>query len=275
MATVDEIIVGTNSYAYLTEADEYLANSIRGNGWEFLTDTTKKRALLTAHRIIDRLRWKGVMNSLELVSSVTAVADGGSGYAVNDLIAEASGNGTVAAIFKVTTVSGGVITAVQMVHQGLYATGNSPSTTVATTALTGSGTGATLTLVGGATQTLQWPRTGVTDRYGDSVSDSAYPQDLRYGQIELAWELTQDEGVETSQGLGANEKRLKAGDVEIENFRPTGGPNGRGSQRLPGSVHEFLAQFLNYGSATLPYFGTRPDDAFDDDSRYDHSVGYD
>ncbi len=54
------LIVGTNSYVARTDADAYLADSLRaGAEWEFLDETTKDRALVTAARLLERQRWTG------------------------------------------------------------------------------------------------------------------------------------------------------------------------------------------------------------------------
>jgi hypothetical protein len=42
-------------------------------------------------------------------------------------------------------------------------------------------------------QTLEWPRTGVTDADGNSVATDTVPDGIINGCIELAYELSQDE----------------------------------------------------------------------------------
>lgn len=87
---------------------------------------------------------------------------------------------------------------------------------------------------------LAWPRSGVTDRYGNSVASDAIPEDLMIGFYELALSLLEDESVQDTPAGGSNTKRVKAGSVEVEFFRPTLGVLGR----FPQVVQELLAQFL-------------------------------
>lgn len=98
--------------------------------------------------------------------------------------------------------------------------------------------------IGTQTGTMQWPRSGVTDKYGVARSSSTVPQEIVDGQIELAFEISQDTAKETSGGEGTNTKRLKAGSAEIEYFRPTAGVNGQGSSRFPTPVMELVGQFM-------------------------------
>lgn len=79
------------------------------------------------------------------VAQVSAIAAGGSGYAVGDLITASGGTGT-AATFEVAAVSGGVVTAVRTLSLGAYSA--VPSNPVSTTT-GGAGTGLTLTLFWG------------------------------------------------------------------------------------------------------------------------------
>jgi hypothetical protein len=75
------------------------------------------------------------------INAITAVAAGGSGYAVGDVIAL---NGGSAGYATVATVSTGAVSTVTLVTPN-YSYGYTAST-VATTAVTGSGTGCTLTI---------------------------------------------------------------------------------------------------------------------------------
>lgn len=73
-----------------------------------------------------------------------SVAVGGTGYVVGDIVFSNSADSIKPAIFKVTAVSGGVVTAITMVNGGSYAT--QPSSTFGITG--GSGTGLTISWVG-------------------------------------------------------------------------------------------------------------------------------
>lgn len=92
---------------------------------------------------------------------------------------------------------------------------------------------------------LAWPRSGVTDKYGNSVSSTAIPDDLMIGFYELALSMLEDETVQDTPAGGSNTKRVKAGSVEVEFFRPTLGALGR----FPQVVQELLAQFLGGASS--------------------------
>jgi hypothetical protein len=70
------------------------------------------------------------------------ITNGGTGYAVNDYITIGGGTGSYPALLLVTAVSGGIITAIRMMHSGQYTAVPSPPTIASTTGL---GTGATFT----------------------------------------------------------------------------------------------------------------------------------
>lgn len=89
------------------------------------------------------------------------------------------------------------------------------------------------------TQALAWPRTGVTDRYGDAVDSASVPQQIKDAQAELAFELSQDTDQETESSANSNTKRIKADTVEVEYFSPV-----RTAGRFPSVVQELIAEFL-------------------------------
>ncbi len=90
--------------------------------------------------------------------ATVAVAGGGAGYAVNDLLTVPGGAGNTAAVVKVTAVSSGVITAVSINVYGDY--GSVPATTVTPTG--GTGTGASLTLTFAANNVTLYGDAGFT-----------------------------------------------------------------------------------------------------------------
>lgn len=53
------LVVGTNTYVTLAEADTHLGDAIGAESWGFLDDDTKNRALLTAFRLLERQQWQG------------------------------------------------------------------------------------------------------------------------------------------------------------------------------------------------------------------------
>ena len=69
-----------NSYATVAEADTYLDDSVRGGDWTFLDEDSKRRALLTATRLLDRREWAGDVADEEqtLAFPRTGLADYGS-----------------------------------------------------------------------------------------------------------------------------------------------------------------------------------------------------
>jgi hypothetical protein len=119
-------------------------------------------------------------------------------------------------------------------------------------------------------QTLEWPRTGVTDADGNSVATDTVPDGIINGCIELAYELSQDETLETAQNTGSNDKKYKAGSVEIEFFRPGGVLGTDGLTRFPIVVMEWIREYLcGYGGKGLPSaFGTSDTSQFDDCDTY-------
>ncbi len=86
-----------------------------------------------------------------------------------------------------------------------------------------------------------WPRTGVTDREGNAIASDVIPLDIEHGAYELAAIVANDADTQ-STAAGDNLKRIKAGPVELEKFRPTF--NGRFA--LP--VQELVGQYLGGGS---------------------------
>jgi hypothetical protein len=53
------LVVGTNTYATLAEANTHLGDMIGTDSWSFLDDDTKNRALLTAFKLLERQEWQG------------------------------------------------------------------------------------------------------------------------------------------------------------------------------------------------------------------------
>lgn len=263
------VVANSNSYVTLAEANSYLDDSLRsGDTWSVLDSDTKKRALISAARTLESMRWQGDPAELEIVSAA-AISAGGSGYSEDDVLTVVGGTG-VAARVTVTSVSAGVVDGVELLDAGLYS--SAPSSPVATSG--GGGTGCTLTLTMGD-QVLHFPAATVTDRYGDAVDDETVPDAVKEGQIRLAYHYTQDEDLEVSGGTGSNVRSTRAGSASVEFFRPTGAQDGIGSRRFPPDVHELLGQFLSgSGLTSVPYVpGTGVESQFDDDE-YTVSEGF-
>lgn len=120
--------------------------------------------------------------------------------------------------------------------------------------------------VGGVGTTPHFPATGLTDCDGNAVSSASVPQEVKDAQAELAFDLTQDSGLETTGGTGSNVKRVQAGSARVTFFNQTGGADGTGSRRFKPQIHELIGCFLE-GSAGSPPKATGSDvsSSFDDD----------
>ncbi len=158
------LVVGTNTYINLADAETYFTHMIHAADWDSATDDTKNDALVTATSMLDRQEW------------------------------------------------------------------------------TGSKTG--------DPQTLDWPRTGVSDPEGNAVDSATVPQFILDATCELALALIQDLTVQTDADTSSNIKGLKAGSAEIQYFKGKSGP------RFPTIVHELIGFYLGSASAyTAPYYG--------------------
>jgi len=96
-----------------------------------------------------------------------------------------------------------------------------------------------------AVQTLSWPRTGVTDRYGSAVDSSTVHQQIKDAQVELAFELLSDpEALEKATDANVRLKRVKAGSVEVEFFTTIF------AGKLPSIVWDLIVEFLASSTGT-------------------------
>lgn len=73
-------------------------------------------------------------------------------------------------------------------------------------------------------QPLAWPRKNIVDKNGEAVADSVIPDDIIAGCWEYALQNLKDSDVQDQVDTSENLKRVKAGSVEIERFRPVSGP---------------------------------------------------
>ena len=94
-------------------------------------------------------------------------------------------------------------------------------------------------------QPLEFPRDGLTDCDGTSLSDNTTPQGVVDGSIELAYQLILDSTVQDSAGTGSNVKQLKAGSAEVTFFKPTIGASSSANTRFPTTVQDLVKCFLN------------------------------
>lgn len=86
---------------------------------------------------------------------------------------------------------------------------------------------------------MQWPRTGVVDRYGNLVNSASVPQQIKDAQCELALAIQADPSVQTVKNQDFNTKTLKAGSAEITYMRPIKGG------KFPQIIQELIGQFLS------------------------------
>ena len=115
-------------------------------------------------------------------------------------------------------------------------------------------------------QPLEFPRTGLADKYGTVVTSAAYPAQIITACQELALSLLKDAAVQT-QG-GRQVKSLRAENVAVV-FAGTDT-----SKKLPPIVGELVNQFLLWSSAGEAY-GTDEASSFDDDAQKSElSEGY-
>jgi hypothetical protein len=95
-------------------------------------------------------------------------------------------------------------------------------------------------------QTLDFPRSGLTDSEGNAVDETLVPQEIKDATCEYGLALIEDPTLAGQSNTGSNIKRLKAGSAEIEYIRGTNG------QRFPTIVFELIGPWL---SGTSTYSG--------------------
>lgn len=267
----DKLVLYDNTYVTKKEADDYLKGSARAAvAWAALDSVDRRRNLISAFREMERLIYEGAATDVEYADSAV-VTVGGGGYAVDDIVSIVGGTG-LAAQFKVLTETSGAVLTVAVVdaERGGYTT--TPANPAATMVAAGGGGDDALTLtVTYKTQTAAFPRTNLTDRYGDALSQFVAPVDVESAQIELGFDISQDATVEGGTGTGSNQKRLKAGTAEIEFFRPTDGTP------LPTVPWELLTPFLTSAAGAISGsagFGTGCPSQFDDGDTYNRTQGF-
>lgn len=101
-----------------------------------------------------------------------------------------------------------------------------------------------------SSQDLEWPRSGLTDKNGDSLDETTVPQQVLDATCELASALIDNPYLQDDTDSGSNIKKLKAGSAEIEFIRALSGT------RFPTIINELVGLWLsNSGSYTGPLFG--------------------
>jgi len=129
-----------------------------------------------------------------------------------------------------------------------------------------------------ASQGTEHPRDGMVNGCtGESVTDGEIPDEIAYGEFELAALIAADAGLLNSPGTGTNTKRVKAGSAEVEFFSPT---IGTGEEtRLPQAVHDLVGCYVSGSGGLTPTggsfaSGTGDSSSFDDCDDNELSRGY-
>ncbi len=94
-------------------------------------------------------------------------------------------------------------------------------------------------------QPLAWPRDGLGL---SGVTDGVTPQDLLDGAAETQLALLSGTDLINQQSVAQQVRRLKAGSVEIENFRGAEGE----PLRFPLAVWELISKYLSVSGNVLP-----------------------
>lgn len=87
----------------------------------------------------------------------------------------------------------------------------------------------------------KWGRTGIAD-----VDDDTVPQQVLDATVELAMALAGGSLAESALNTGAQQKRVKAGTAEVENFRTRSAE----LRRFPLPVHELIGKWLKSSSGS-------------------------
>lgn len=262
MPTIDLFV---NSFTTRASADTYLEASARAADlWPLVAGVAKDRALISAFREFDRLRWDGTKTDVDYAHTAV-VSAAGTGYSVDDIVTLVGGDGT-AATFRVTAETGGAVDTVTVEDRGGYTT--TPANPAATT---GAGDDGLMLTVTYRDQTAPFPRTGLTDRDGNALSSTVIPADIISAQTELGFEISQDTAVEGGGGTGSNIKRVQAGPTEVEFFVGTDGTP------FPKVVQDLISPFLGSAqgaTAGSRSWGTDGESQFDTDDTFTKSQGF-
>jgi len=233
---MSSLIVGSNSYASVADADAFLATSVRAASlWAAISTATKEAALVSFFRMLENQTWAGTPSALAVLATA-ALNAGGASYAAGQILTVSGGTVTAGreAKIRVLTVSSGAVATFEIADVGDYMT--APTSPVSVSSSPGSG--ATFNVTFGV-QATAWPRANVTDRYGVEVSSTAFPAQIVQANIQGAFELSQDPSIETKKNEDSNISALKAGSVGINYFAPQ-----LAQGRFPSVVQELVAQFL-------------------------------
>lgn len=108
---------------------------------------------------------------------------------------------------------------------------------------------------------FKWPRSGVTDPEGNELDDSVVPRFIEEAVMELALIYLQQSAAQKATETATNIRRVVAGPVEVQFFRPTL------SERFPARVQKLLAFYFassTAGSGLSQAFGTCEESGLED-----------
>ena len=229
---------GVDTYLSVDAASAYLAKSFRAAPkWDLVDDDVREQCLASAFRMLERQSWAGAPSGTT-IALAAATAAGGTGYLVGDVLTVTDGTGTQAQFEVATVGGGGAILTLTLLATGFYSTAPVNPANVSG----GHGTGATLNLTTGPA-TTQFPRSGLQNSLGAPIDGTALPQPLLDAQAQLAFEISQDEDLESARSQDSNIKSIRAGSVAIDNFRPADQQG-----RFPFSVMELLRGLFGSGA---------------------------
>lgn len=118
-------------------------------------------------------------------------------------------------------------------------------------------------------QDLEFPRTGLTDCYGDPVTPAESLETIQQAQFEYALDLLNDPGLlSNSDATGTNIKKLEAGSAKITYFRPQNGT------RYPLTVNDIIKCFFLGANATGSITGSFASGTCDNSSFTDPDGDY-
>ena len=115
-----------------------------------------------------------------------------------------------------------------------------------------------------SSQALEFPRTGLVDKYGDEVADDSVPTAVESACYELAYILLDDATKQDNADTGSNVKKVQAGSASVEFFV---GSQGSGDI-FPPQVLDLVRQFLDGYDTDLGAWASGYDveSQFDDDA---------
>lgn len=95
--------------------------------------------------------------------------------------------------------------------------------------------------IASSTQAMCWPRSGVYDRNGNEIATTTIPQDLKYGQIEWAFWLLQEDLSKDADSQGIDSVMVDVINVRFDKYK-------RKKDFIPGAVMQYLNGYL-FGTA--------------------------